>query len=316
MFKWFRRPPPAPPEPKLTLANDPSLPKLPEGPRVPATYRGAAMILTSEVEVITCEALQEAVRRRIPDIHLADKPPDEPVKRPTAFGCYPEPLQALKNGRTPIFCGVTYIPGLEHQRLTSQSFVTSSWWWPETREVVASAKAFAATAIMGDVDKTPPKDRILLELQLTAAALDVLKTAVAVVWPDANAMWKPDFFREELEKAKGDIPVELTVAVKFGRDTEKLHPDGTPKWFARTEGLNALGIMEAEWRGFDGDPAQLVPWLSAIGWYLATKGPIIADGDSMGPDGPESMMPVVIRHEPSTTVLGTQTYVIYPQRLS
>lgn len=320
MFKsWFRRKSPARPVRRLALSTDPSQPKPPEGPRVPALYRGPALILTSEVENIASEVLLEAIQRRLPDMYFdppAPTDPAEPVQCPTAIGSYPEPTKALQSGRTPLLCGVTYTADIDLEDMGKRSFVTSSWWWPETREVVALTKAHALTVVLGDVDKIPAKERILVELQLTAAALDVLKTATAVVWPDANAMWKPEDFRRELEQANGDIPVTLTVAVKIGQDTENLHPDGTPKWFAMTEGLNALGIMEAEWRAFDGDVSNLAPWLLGIASYLVTNGPIVGDGDSMGTDAPGAMPSVFIRHEPSTTVLETQAYVIYPQRPS
>jgi Domain of unknown function (DUF4261) len=150
-------------------------------------------------------------------------------------------------------------------------------------------------------------------MQLVAAALDVLKSATAVVWPDANAMWKPDDFRSRLDRAKGEIPVTLAVAVQMGRDTENLRPDGTSKWFARTEGLHAFGMMEVEWRAFDGEFLQLASLMSGIAWYLINKGPIIADGESMGSDAPGAMPTIIIRHEPSTTVLGTRAYAVYPQ---
>ena len=320
MFKlWSRRKgsEPATP-PRLALAGDPLLPKRPEGPRVPFRYRGPAVILTSEVENISSAALQNAIRRRVPDIHF-DKPPPEPAnpgQSPTAIGSYPEMVKALEMGRTPLICGVAYNPGINLDGMDKADFVTSCWWWPETRDVVARAKAHAVTIVLGQSEKTPAKERILVEMNLVAAALDVLKSAIAVVWLDANAMWKPDLFLSGLEEAKGEIPVSLAVPVKLGRDTQHLRPDGTPKWFARTEGLNALGIMEVEWRGFGGEVPDLIKWMHGIAWYLVNKGPIIASGESMGTDAPGVMPPVVIRHEDSTTVLGTQAYVVYPQRLS
>jgi hypothetical protein len=200
--------------------------------------------------------------------------------------------------------------------MDKESYVTSSWWWPETRAVVARTRAHAVTALFGVNEGTPPKERILVEMQLAAAALDVLKSATAVIWPDANAMWKPDHFRSELDRAKGEIPVTLAVAVKLGRDTENLRPDGKPKWFARTEGLHAFGMMEAEWRAFDGDFLKLAGWMNGVAWYLINKGPIIYDGETMGSDAPGVMPPLVIRHEASTTVLGTRAYVVYPQHVS
>jgi hypothetical protein len=52
-----------------------------------------------------------------------------------------------------------------------------------------------------------------------------------------------------------------------------------------------------------------------MAWYLINHGPIIADGESMGSDAPGVMPPIVLRHEHSTTVLGTRAYVVYPQPL-
>jgi hypothetical protein len=44
------------------------------------------------------------------------------------------------------------------------------WRWPQAREVVARTKAHAVTVMLGDLDQTPAKARILVEMQLVAAA--------------------------------------------------------------------------------------------------------------------------------------------------
>ena len=305
--------------PRLVLAGDPSVAHRAKGPVFPVRYRGPAIILTEEVENISSSALEAAIRRRVPDIDFQAEPPAEPTKsgqRPTALGTYPEAIKAFQSGRTPLLCGVTYIPNINLQGMDRQGYVTSSWWWPDNRAVLAKTKAHAVTVVLGMNEQTPPKERILIELQLAAAALDVLKSATAVIWPDANAMWRPADFRSQLDRAKGEIPVTLAVAVKLGRDTENLRADGKPTWFARTEGLHAFGVMEAEWRAFDGEFLKLVSLMSGIAWYLINKGPIIYDGETMGSDAPGVMPPLVIRHEDSTTVPGTRAYVVYPQQLS
>jgi hypothetical protein len=301
---------------RLALAGDPAIPKRPAGPYVPAVYRGPALILTADVENIASTDLENAIRRRAPDISFneaAPREPTQPGQRPTALGSYPETIKAFQSGRTPFLCGVSYIPNINLKGMDKQSYVTSCWWWPETRDVVARAKAHAVTVVLGINEKTPARERILIEMQLAAAALDVLKSAIAVVWPDANAMWKPETFRSELDRAKGEIPVTLAVATKIGKDTENLRADGTPTWFARTEGLNAFGMMEVECRAFGGNIQDLIQWMHGIAWYLVNKGPIIADHDSLGTDAPGVMPSLVFRHEPSTTVLGTRAYVVYPQ---
>ena len=61
---------------------------------------------------------------------------------------------------------------------------------------------------------------------------------------------------------------------------------------------------------------DLVNWLGGMAWYLINKGPIVGDRNSMGTDEPGAMPPVVIRHENSTTVLGTRAYVVYPQHVN
>jgi hypothetical protein len=81
--------------------NDPSLPKTPEGPRVPIRYRGPALILTSEVEDLSSAALQDAIRRRVPAMHFKEGPPAEPTKpgqRLTALGSYPDLIKAVEMG--------------------------------------------------------------------------------------------------------------------------------------------------------------------------------------------------------------------------
>jgi hypothetical protein len=307
------------PVPRLFLADDPKRPQRPEGPRLPVLFRGPAMILTSEIETISAAALQAAVQRRAPQIQFGNEPPKEPQKdgdRPTALGYYPDFDHSIAIGKQPLLYGVSYIPNFNLEGIEKESYVTSCWWWPETRDVVARTRAHAVAAVLGDVPAAPPKERMLIEMQLIAAALDVLKTVTAVVLPGPNAMWKPELFLSEVKRAEGNIPITMAVAVKIGHDTEHLRADGKPKWFARTEGLNAFGMMEAEWRAFDGDVGKLVAWLSGVAWYLVTYGPIIAHEDSMGSDAPGIMPNLIIRHEPSTTVLGTRAYVVYPQPMN
>jgi uncharacterized protein DUF4261 len=107
------------------------------------------------------------------------------------------------------------------------------------------------------------------------------------------------------------------VPIKVGSDGEhRRAADGTPKLAARTDGLNAFGMMEVEWRAFEGEATDLYDSMSNIAEYLVTHGPIIADGDTVGGDAPGLMPKVIIRHEPSTTVPGTQAYVVYPQSMN
>jgi len=287
-----------------------------EGPRLPVVFRGPAMVLTSEIETVTSAALQAAIQRRIPQLQFGDEPPKEADKigdRPTALGYYPDFDRSRAIGNPMLVYGLSYIPNFNLEEVENESYVTSSWWWPERRDVLAQARAHAVAMVLGDIPATPPKERVLIEMQLVAAALDVLKTAIAVILPCSDAMWKPEDFLSELEEAEGDIPVSLVVPVKLGSDKDHQGTDGTPKLAARTDGLNAFGMMEVEWRAFEGDATDLYDSLGGIAEYLVTHGPIIADGDSIGGSAPGLVPNVVIRHEASTTVPGTQAYVVYPE---
>ncbi len=204
------------------------------------------MVLTSEIEMVTSAALQAAIQRRVPQLQFGDESPTETDKigdRPTAVGYYPDFDRSRATGKPMLGYGLTYIPNFDLAGVADESYLASSWWWPERRDVLARTRAHAVAVVLGDIPATPPKERILIELQLVAAALDVLKTAIAVVLPCSEAMWKPEDFLSQLEDAEDSIPVSLVVPVKLGSDKEQRRADGTPKLAARTDGLNAFGMM-------------------------------------------------------------------------
>lgn len=68
------------PVPRMVLSGDPSVAHRAQGPLFATKYRGAAIILTAEVENISSAALEAAIRRRVPDIDFKAEPPAEPTK--------------------------------------------------------------------------------------------------------------------------------------------------------------------------------------------------------------------------------------------
>jgi Domain of unknown function (DUF4261) len=305
--KWFGR--------RLTTstpsssASPASGQRRPHGPLLPINYVGPAMIVMAGMDGITSTALQAQVLKRLPKMQFSDKEvADQPGQRPTALGWYGDIFAG--DQLAPRMCGVHVIDNLIP--FGEESFIRSAWWWPDNRAALAKGKAHAVTMMLADTLKMPPKQRIVLEMQLVAAALDLLPSAIAVIWPDADAMWPPQVFLKALDDAKGAVPMATAVSIKLGRDTQNLRADGTPKLFARTHGLHAFGLMELEWRGFDGTPVELSSHLLGIADYLVSNGPIIADGDNLGPL-PNGVSKIIIKHEPSTTALGTRVYAIYPQ---
>jgi Domain of unknown function (DUF4261) len=98
----------------------------------------------------------------------------------------------------------------------------------------------------------------------------------------------------------------LLVGVRMRRDTGKSgHP---PALSAFTVGLSAFDLMELETIGFTGKPAALNVTLLDIASYLLSAGPVLKDGDTVGPD---EKTKITVRHEPLKLLPGHNVYRLY-----
>jgi hypothetical protein len=98
-------------------------------------------------------------------------------------------------------------------------------------------------------------------------------------------------------------PVPFCVAIKLSRDA-----DGGVS--GATRGLAAFDLMEIEAAGFAGDPRQLNGLMLDLAGHLIEAGPVIKDGDTIGPDAATK---IVVRHETSGFMPGRPVYRLYFQ---
>ncbi|MGD9544521.1 MAG: DUF4261 domain-containing protein [Methylocystis sp.] len=139
--------------------------------------------------------------------------------------------------------------------------------------------------------------------QLVAAVIDATKDALAVHWARSDSLWPAALVAQTIAPGDEKPPVLFCVAIKLSRDA-----DGGVS--GATRGLAAFGLMEIEAAGFAGDPRQLNGLMLDLAGYLIEAGPVIKDGDTIGPDAATK---IVVRHETSGFIPGQSVYRLHFQ---
>ena len=165
---------------------------------------------------------------------------------------------------------------------------------------VSKHKAHLLPSVSGGADA---KRRATLHGQLVAAVVEATKDAVAVHWASSDAIWPAPLVAQTIAPGDQKPPMPFCVAIKLSRDAE----GGVS---GATRGLAAFGLMEIEAGGFKGDPRQLNGLMLDLAGYLIEAGPVIKDGDTIGPDAATK---IVVRHETSGFVLGKPDYRLNSQ---
>ena len=186
-----------------------------------------------------------------------------------------------------------------------ESFIRAAWWWPDAWDALQQRKAHCIVSVMSADD---PRSGYAMLARLTAAVIDANPNAIGVIWDAADAVWQADTFRNEVDGVGDGLPLAMCVSVKLGRDTQFPKSDGSPALLAMTFGLAAFGLMEIEVRGFEGEERDLIPLLLNIAGYLIENGPVIADGDTLGPDEGTRFR---VQHLASTLAPGTTVYRVH-----
>ncbi len=215
------------------------------------------------------------------------------------------PVGAVTGTLGEAFCPIMFIDA-PNPLSSDESFIASAWWWQEARDVLETRTGHAIVAHTASDDI----GRDYEELARLCAAVAALPGAIAVIWDPADAVWQAELFCAVVRDAGGQMPVDVMVSVKLGRDTEYPASDGSAAWLAMSYGLGALGHMEVEVRGFDAEsPEAMITFVQGIARYLAASGAVIEDGDTIGGSAQER---ILVRHEPSTLAPGTTVHRIYP----
>lgn len=175
-------------------------------------------------------------------------------------------------------------PSAEMIRHAEQSWLFKG----ESVEGLKGHGSFTIVAIMKG--RSSRVNRLLTATQLTAlvgSGRDVL----AVYWASAELVVLPEVFvnfAREFRSAEAP-PVYLWVNMRCGGNA-----DGST--VLATKGMVSLGHMEIEIPSIRKSPGELREWLVNIVMYLIEKGPVLLDGQTIGPDKDSEMR---IRHLPS-----------------
>lgn len=245
-----------------------------------------ALVMTAGEEFPSNAGLAQAIGRRIPTIAI----PSEIVADPngTLVFLYEDYMFAV--GKVDAPCPIS----------KDDPCVQFAWYWPDAWEAVSKHKAHLLPSVSGGADA---KRRAALHGQLVAAVVDATKDAVAVHWASSDSLWPAPLVAQTIAPGDRKPPMPFCVGVMLSRDA-----DGGVS--GMTRGLAAFGLMEIEAGGFQGDPRQLNGLMLDLAGYLIEAGPVIKDGDTIGPDAATK---IIVRHETSGFIPGESVYRLHFQ---
>ncbi|MFM9941868.1 MAG: DUF4261 domain-containing protein [Hyphomicrobiaceae bacterium] len=226
----------------------------------------------------------DAIKRRLPTAQFEG-------------GAIDEPATAFAGTLDEAFCMIACI-GAPNPLSPDESFITSAWWWPDVGAALNQRQAHIIVSVSGVDDA---QRRSIQLAKLTAAIIEAAPTAIGVIWDPADAVWQADMFRQSVDAAADALPVAIVMSAKISGDSEFTQPNGARAWMGMTFGLDHFGLMELEVRGWQGDPHTLIGLLLDVGSYVLHSGPVIADGDTMGPEDGGKFR---IHHQASTIASG------------
>jgi len=245
-----------------------------------------AIVMLDQTEFPDRDQLFAAIRRRIPSI--VDSFPDS---KEGASG-----LIVAADGKR---CVAGYYPE-PYPLEPDDQCIKSAWWWREARADLQHHRAYVAVAV---VDEDGPVHRFATMAAVAAAVIET-SSAIGVLWVPAEAVWRADKFREEVDSLSGELPVGSCVSVKLIGER-----DGDRRTYCGfTCGLAAFDLMEIEVRDFKGPAMKMIETILDMASYLIKSGPIIEHGQTIGHVG-EGRFDVY--HQPSTYVEGRMVYRLY-----
>ncbi|MBL8617699.1 MAG: DUF4261 domain-containing protein [Deltaproteobacteria bacterium] len=148
----------------------------------------------------------------------------------------------------------------------------TAWYWPEACPSTANHKAHAIVVFV-----TPIQDRVGVRL-VVSHALAALMDENVVAGSAGGALHSRAEFKKETETmSRTAPPVLLWVVLRVSKHKRK----GVT---VSTDGLSPFGLRELEARDVRVDPLSVTTTVAAVAHLLIEKGPIFADGDTLGDD--------------------------------
>jgi hypothetical protein len=249
----------------------------------------SAIVMLGDLNLPNDDALGRTIQTRLPDVPI---PASSSKSGPLLFVTQ-EAICTVMTVAAP--CPISQ----------QDSAVMTAWHWPQAWENVEHHKAHIIVSVSSDGD---PRVKMKLFGQLTAAAVEASPMAMGVHCSSADVLWPASVLPPMVSARGADLPLPLCVSVKLSHNIDKrtLLPTGTIS--GMTKGLSAFGLMEIETHGYDPDPQALNGLLLDLASYLIKAGPVVKDGDRIGPD---ETTKITVRHEHSGFVQGQSVYRLY-----
>ncbi|RTL66357.1 MAG: DUF4261 domain-containing protein [Hyphomicrobiales bacterium] len=231
-----------------------------------------------------------AIRARVPDYA-----PDETRG--------PEPMTTLLDVSGGHFSTLMFVDAPNPLR-EDDGIVRDAWWWPEAGTALAARKAHVIVSESSEGDVKAAYGRLA---SVTAGVVASHPSAIGVIVGN-NAVWPAGLFQAAVDGAPHRLPVEVLVSLRPGQDAQFPKRDGSPSLLCMTQGLEDLGLMEIEVRGWDGEFAKLGQFMLAMATYVLSSPQPINDGDTIAVEGsPRSK----VMHDVSTLIRGKRVYRVH-----
>jgi len=186
------------------------------------------------------------------------------------------------------------IPNGEAEENADRNFL-----WPNGRAESARHRSHVIVTNVGGGEHTAVESAI----EVTRLALVALKLfdGIGVYWGNASVCNSREIFEQfcdGISEEQMPVPVWLRFQlVRAAEDEVGLY----------TLGMRQFGLMEIEVDRCRMNPSDLFEFVSNIAHYLIEKGPIIADGNTVGGSAEER---ILVRHLPSMIERSRRVYKI------
>ena len=160
--------------------------------------------------------------------------------------------------------------------------------WSGGKEEAARHRSHVVVASMHTEEPTPTESALMVS-RLALVALDVFD-GIGVYWGNAGVCNSREVFELFCRRMSEDhLPLPVWLRFDFVRASD----DAIGVY---TTGMSQFGLMEIEVDRCTMAPNDLCEFVSDLAHYLVQSGPVIKDGNTVGPSDEQR---ILVRHRPS-----------------
>jgi hypothetical protein len=186
------------------------------------------------------------------------------------------------------------IPNQEAEHNADKNFL-----WPNGKEEARRHRSHIIVTNIGADEPTPIQSAISVS-RLALVALDLFD-GIGVYWGNASVCNSRKLFASLCEDMSEEhVPLPVWLRFQLIRS-----PDGQLGLY--TLGMSQFGLMDIEVDDSPMEAQELFEFVSNLAHYLVQRGPVIADGNTVG--GSDSQR-ILVRHRPSMLDPSKQVYKI------